>query len=122
MNNYWIWTILLAIPIGIAFQWITDKTKKFSDIIEVEVKKQGLNFVNSKYPGLFKVGPFKKFEIKIGRPTINNGAIRYDNTYYRIVHIKTKSNETKFVWAKIETNLFKDTEIEFKPKLSELKQ
>ena len=122
MSNYWIWTILFLIPIGIVFQWITDKSKSFSDIIEIELKKHGLEYVNSSYPGLFKVGPFKKFVIKIGSPTINDGAIRYDNTYYRIVELKTKTNQTKQVWAKIETNWFKDTRIEFNPSLSKLKK
>ncbi|GAB5473778.1 MAG: hypothetical protein Mars2KO_18770 [Maribacter sp.] len=122
MSNYWFLTILLVIPIGIAFQWISDSSKDFSDIIALELKKHGLKYVGSSYPGLFKVGPFKKFEITIGKPTINEGAIRYDNTYYRIVEFKTKTNRTKQVWAKIDTNWFKDTTIEFKPRLSKFKK
>ncbi len=114
--------IIVAIPLGLYINQESNKSKDFSDLIEIALKKHGLHFVSSTYPGLFKVGPFKKFEITIGKPVINDGAIQYDHTYYRIVELKTKHQQTKKVWAKIETNWFKDTHIEFKPSLSEIKK
>ena len=122
MNNYWILLIPIVIIIGLFIQWISDSAKDFSDIIELELKTKGIKFISSKYPGLFKVGPFKKFEVSIGKPQINDGAIQYENTYYRIVEVKTKNNTTIKIWAKIDTNWFKDTKIEFKPSLSEIKK
>ena len=122
MNHYWILWISIGLVLGLSIKWFTDKSKNFAKIIEVDLKKHGLKYVSSKYPGLFKVGPFKKFEITIGKPMINNGTIQYDHTYYRIVELRTKNNRTERIWAKIETNWFKDTKIEFKPRLSELKK
>lgn len=122
MNNYWILLIPIVIIIGLFVKWMSDSAKDFSDIIELELKTKGIKFISSKYPGLFKVGPFKKFEVSIGKPQINDGAIQYENTYYRIVKIKTKNNKTKEIWAKIDTSWFKDTKIEFNPNLSEIKK
>ena len=122
MSNYWILIILAAISLGLSIKWFTDKSKDFGDIIQTELEKHGLKYVKSRYPGLFKVGPFKKFEITVGKPLINNGAIQYDHTYYRIVELKTKTNRTELIWAKIDTNWFKETNIDFRPRLSELKK
>ena len=138
MTNYWILLILPAIAIGLTIKWSTDKSKNFADIIETDLKKYGLKYLSSTYPGLFKVGPFKKFEITIGKPMINSGTVQYEHTYYRIVELRTnlgevknegweielrtKNNREERIWAKIETNWFKDTKIEYKPSLSELKK
>jgi hypothetical protein len=73
--------IIVAIPLGLYINQESNKSKDFSDLIEIALKKHGLHFVSSTYPGLFKVGPFKKFEITIGKPVINDGAIQYDHTY-----------------------------------------
>ncbi len=121
MTTYWIFLIIPAIAIGLTIKWVTDKSKNFADIIEADLKKYGLKYLSSTYPGLFKVGPFKKFEITLGKPMINNGSVQYERTYYRIVRLKTKNNKTTQVWAKIETNWFKETQIEYKPPLSKLK-
>ncbi|WBU89732.1 hypothetical protein [Cellulophaga omnivescoria] len=123
MSYYWIILfVLVAIPIQLFIKWTSDKSKDFKELIEMELKKNGLKYVDSKYPGLFKVGPFKKFEITIGKPTINDGAIQYEHTYYRIVVLETKRKRKERIWAKIETSWFKDTRIEFKPKLSDIKK
>ena len=122
MNVYSLLLVLLVIPIGLFTKWTSDKKKVFKDIIEIELKKNGLEYVDSTYPGLFKVGPFKKIEIKFGKPLINAGAVQYENTYYRIVDLETKRKRKERIWAKIETSWFKDTRIEFKPKLSEIKK
>lgn len=120
MSNYQFLFFLLIIPIGLFIKWISDTSKDFANEIEMDCNKYGLKYVSSKYPGLFKVGPFKKFEITIGKPTINNGAIQYDHTYYRLVEVKTKNNRIEQIWAKIETSWFKDTQITYKPHLTKL--
>lgn len=79
-----------------------------------------MSLVSLKYPGLFKVGPFKKFEISFGKPQINGGAIQYERTYYRIVELKTEKDKTHKIWARIDTNWFKETKVEFIPKLDKL--
>lgn len=118
MNYYWIPIGIAIISVGFAIKRVTDKSKDFSKEIEAELKKHGFKFVSSQYPGLFKVGPFKKVEITIGKPQINNGTVQYENRYYRIVEFRTKDNRTERTWAKIDTSWFKETQIEFKPRLS----
>ena len=122
MDYYLILLIPFGILVGLFFKWISDSSKDFSDLIEIELNKNNRRFLKSTYPGLFKVGPFKKFEISIGKPQINSGTVHYENTYYRIVDFKTKNNKTQCIWAKIETGWFKDTKIEFNPSLSETRK
>ena len=120
MRENYILFISVGIPIALYVHWMRQKSKDFTGIIEAELKKNELRFVSSTYPGLFKVGPFSRFEISIGKPQINNGAIQYEKSYYRIVEVKTKGNQNETVWAKIETSWFKDTQIEFIPSLSSI--
>ena len=118
MENYWIFIILILISLNLINKWVKDSSKDLSGFIEPKLKSRGFKMISCTYPGLFKVGPFKKIEWSIGKPQINNGNIQYEYTYYRIVKFKTNNNVTAKVWAKIETNWFKETKIEFKPKLS----
>lgn len=104
MNNYWILFIVLGIIVGLSIKWYADKKTNFRDLIEAHLNQNELKYISSTYPGLFRVGPFKMFEISIGKPQINNGTVQYEKTYYRIVALKTKNNLTREVWAKIETS------------------
>ena len=107
MSNYWFFIIPIVIAIYLYVKWFSDSSKDFSELIESKLKTKGIKFVSSTYPGLFKVGPFKKFEISIGKPQINDGTIQYENTYYRMIELKTKNDTTKIIWAKIDTSWFK---------------
>lgn len=121
MEHYWFLLIPFgAIIIGVFFNFILDNPKKFIDLIEEELKKNKIELTEIKCPPPFKVGPFKKVEILVGEPKINDGNIRYKKTYYRVAKLKTTNNKIKKVWIKIETNWFKETKIEFKPELSKL--
>lgn len=121
MSYFAIVLIFLAIGFGLLIKTSSDKAKNFDDVISSELKKHKLHLVRSTYPGLFKVGPFKKFEISIGKPQINNGTVQYEHTYYRIIELENKRKMKKTVWAKIETSWFKNTKIQFNPPLTEVK-
>ena len=114
MEKYWIIIIPIGIAISLYIAWITDSSKDFKDIVEVELKKKGFKLISLTYPGLFKVGPFKKIEVSFGKPKINDGAIQYEKTYYRIAEVKTLKNKTNKIWVKIETSWFKESKVEFK--------
>jgi hypothetical protein len=121
MDNYlWFLIIPIFIVLSIYIKWISDSTKDFFELIDSELKQKGMKLISSTYPGLFKVGPFKKFEISFGKPQIDG--FEYEKTYYRIIEVGMKNNKTKKVWAKITTSWFKETKIEFKPKLSEIEK
>jgi hypothetical protein len=115
--------IILFIAGGIVFgviRYYFSKNKKFDDLIKPLLRKHDLTLMDIKYPGLFKVGPFPRFEISFGKPQINNGTIRYEKRYYRIMMVKTKANKELRVWVKIDTSWVKKTKFEFKPRLADL--
>ncbi|MEK6153987.1 hypothetical protein WIW50_12030 [Flavobacteriaceae bacterium 3-367] len=121
MSTSFIISALIASFLGLVY-WKVNTKRDFKDVIEPLLNKKGFTYVSSKYPGVFRVGPFKKIEVTIGKPQINNGAVRYEKTFYRIVDLKTKNNKSRQTWAKIETSWFKETKVEFNPKLSEIKK
>lgn len=108
--------VLIAIFYG-WLNWEIDKNKDFKHLIEPQLEKFGIKYIKSEYPGIFKVGSFKKFEIEIGKPQINNGTIRYEKTYYRKITAITQNNAEIEIWAKIETSWLKEDTIEFSPNL-----
>ncbi|WP_425235405.1 hypothetical protein [Ulvibacterium sp.] len=110
--------ITLLIAYVLLFQ--TDRLIKLFRL-EKGFDEDGIETGNLNENGLFKVGRFKKFEVTIGKPMITNGAVQYEHTYYRIVELETKKKRREMIWVKIETNWFKDTQLEFKPSLSEIK-
>lgn len=117
--------IFLIVCITIFFGWLDwnlNKRKNFKNLIEPQLEKFGMKYIKSEYPGIFKVGPFKKFEIEIGKPQINNGTIRYETTYYRKVTALENNKSEIEIWAKIQTGWFKEDSVEFNPKLKNLRR
>jgi len=115
--------MLLVFCISVFFGWLNwqfHTNKDFKHLIEPELRKYGMKYIKSEYPGIFKVGPFKKFKIELGKPQINNGTIQYERTYYRKITAETDQSKTIEIWAKIETGWFKDDAVEFNPKLRNL--
>ena|SRR5690606_16005986 len=112
---------VIVIPILVYLRWRIGSNRNFDSLFNTKLTRHELQLIKSEYPGIFKVGPFKKFEINIGKPQINNGAIQYERTYYRKLQVVTKDNKQVEIWAKIETGWFKDTTVDFKPKLNEIK-
>lgn len=68
--------------------------------------KLGLTYVSSKWPGMFKVGPFPKFEVEVGRPQSRIGGIRGEYDEYRIVTVKDSQGNIHELWARLEYELF----------------
>jgi hypothetical protein len=115
--------MLLFVCIGVTLGWLNwqiEKRKDFRKLIEPELEKYGMKYIKEEYPGIFKVGPFKKFEIEIGKPQINDGAIRYEKRYYRKITAIANNKKVVEVWAKIDTSWFKEDSVEFNPKLKNI--
>ena len=81
MEYFFIFLVICIITFFGWLDWQFNKSKNFRNLIEPQLEKAGMKYIKSEYPGLFKVGPFKKFEIEIGKPQINNGTVRYERTY-----------------------------------------
>ena len=60
MENYWIFIILIGILLSLINKWVKDSSKDLSGYIEPKLKSRGFKMISCTYPGLFKVGPFKK--------------------------------------------------------------
>lgn len=115
--------ILLIVCILIFLGWLNwqhDKKKDFRKLIEPNLEQYGMKYIKAEYPGLFKVGPFKKLEIEIGKPQINDGTIRYEKRYYRKITAIANNQKVIEVWAKINTSWFKEDSVEFNPKLENI--
>lgn len=67
----------------------------------------GLTFVSASWPGRFKVGPFPKFEIEVGRPQSRVGGIRGEYDEYRIVTVQDSRGNLHELWANLEFELFR---------------
>jgi len=122
MEYFFIFLVICIITFFGWLDWQFNKSKNFRNLIEPQLEKAGMKYIKSEYPGLFKVGPFKKFEIEIGKPQINNGTVRYERTYFRKV-TALKNNKTEVeIWAKIETGWFKENSVEFNPRLKNVEK
>ena len=115
--------IFIIITLGLFYiRYKIDARRNFDELLKKELKPHGFQLVKSEYPGLLKVGPFKKIEVEIGKPQINRGAIQYERTYYRKLQILTNKNQQVQVWAKIETGWFKSATADFIPNLNEIER
>lgn len=76
------------------------------DLIPI-LAAHGLTFVSARWPGFFKVGPFPKFGIEVGRPQSRIGGIYGEYDEYRVVTVKNSEGKVYQLWAKLEFELFK---------------
>ena len=113
--------IIFIFIILFSVQFILYKNKDFSHEISTQLRKHKFKYSKSYYPGLFKIGPYKTDPIEFEIGTVQIQGANHKSSYYRIVELQTDTNQNKQTWAKITTNWFKPTKIEFRPSLSSLK-
>ena len=76
-----------------------------SQYLEPPLQACGMTFISAIYPGLFKVGPFPKFEMTVGPATTVNGR-RGEYSEYRIVNFKDSGGRDFQLWALVEFEAF----------------
>ncbi len=81
--------------------------KKYREQIKPVLEAHGLKYISEKYPGVFKIGPFPKFEVKIGRPQSKFLGISGEYSEYRIITVEDAEENQYEIWAKIEYEIFK---------------
>ncbi|MBT8364683.1 MAG: hypothetical protein KJP23_08250 [Deltaproteobacteria bacterium] len=94
---------------GLAVQFTVTRRRHRRDHrkdLEPILAKHGLTFVSARWPGIFKVGPFPRVEIEIGRPQSRVGGIRGEYDAYRIVTVHDAKRNNYKLWAKLEFELF----------------
>jgi hypothetical protein len=100
----------ILVVIGLAFYFVITwrrHQKDFRGHLEPILKSYGLRFVAARWPGFFKVGPFPKLEIEVGRPQSRVGGIRGEFSEYRIVTFQDSEDQTHEVWANLEYEMFR---------------
>ena len=75
--------------------------------LEPILNSHGLTFISAKWPGLFKVGPFPKVEVEVGRPQSRFGGIRGEYDEYRVVTVKDSQGNRFEIWARLEFEVFR---------------
>ena len=100
--------VLVAIGLGVQL-FITHRRhmRDHRKDLEPILKTHGLTFVSASWPGRFKVGPFPKFEIEVGRPQSRVGGIRGEFDEYRIVTVQDSRGNLHELWANLEFELFR---------------
>ena len=96
--------------IGLAIQLVITNRRHGRDHrkdLEPILARPALTFVSARWPGRFKVGPFPKFEIEVGRTQSRAGGIRGEYDEYRIVTVKDSKGNTLELWARLEFELFR---------------
>ena len=81
-------------------------SKDYREHIEPVLHSHGLNFISSEYPGMFKVGPFPKFEVTMGRPQSRAGGISGEYSQYRVIRCSDSDGHTYELWAMINFEVF----------------
>lgn len=97
-------TVGLTVQLVIAYRRHKQDHRKD---LEPILSDHGLTFVSARWPGLFKVGPFLKFEIDVKRPQSRIGSLRGEYDEYRIVTAKDSQGNMYQLWAKLEFEVFK---------------
>ena len=100
----------LLVAGGLAVQLLITHRRHMRDHrkdLEPILKTHGLTFVSASWPGRFKVGPFPKFEIEVGRPQSRVGGIRGEFDEYRIVTVQDSRGNLHELWANLEFELFR---------------
>ena len=102
--------IALVAVIGLAIYFLITwrrHQKDYREHLEPILNLHGLQFVNARWPGFFKVGPFPKFEVETGRPQSRALGISGEFDEYRIVTFRDSDSQTHDVWALLEFEMFR---------------
>ena len=100
----------LLVAGGLAVQLVITHRRHMRDHrkdLEPILQTHGLTFVSASWPGRFKVGPFPKFEIEVGRPQSRVGGIRGEFNEYRIITVQDARGKIHELWANLEFELFR---------------
>lgn len=95
--------------LGVVSAFVISRRRHQRDLreyLEPELRRCGVDFISAVYPGMFKVGPFPKFEHESGRPQSMIGGTRGEYNEYRIVSFKDSTGTVYRLWALVEFEMF----------------
>jgi hypothetical protein len=110
--------MLLALGTAVAcWQFATRRRKDYRELIEPMLQQAGYRFLYTKAPGLFRVGPFPKVEMKTQPVQTITPIGRGEYDQYRIVYAATPDGKEKSFWVRLEFVEFRFTKAEWRPSL-----
>ena len=95
--------------VGVASAFVIARRRHRRDLskyLEPVLHQCDVKFISAAYPGLFKVGPFPKFEVERGRPQTTIGGTRGEYNEYRIVRFSDSTGRVYQLWALVEFEMF----------------
>lgn len=109
MNEIWPF-LAIALVIWLVFQALRVQRRRrrdYREFIEPELKRLGYDFISSTAPGLFDVGPFPKFEFRVGRVQTRTPIGSGEYTQYRIVRFRRPNEPVeRQSWVQLEFEAF----------------
>lgn len=80
----------------------------YREHLEPILQEHGLRFLSSVYPGPFKIGPFPKFEVRVGRPQSTVPILgKGEYGEYRAVTAADAGGNQYTLWALVEFEVFR---------------
>jgi hypothetical protein len=104
-----IFAVGCLLVLGLASSVFISRRRHRRDLTEYlvpDLRKCGVDFISAVYPGSFKVGPFPKFEVEIGRLQTRVGGVRGEYNEYRIVSFRDTDGRVYHLWALVEFEAF----------------
>lgn len=104
------WVIEGGIAISVVvllFLAVRRKRKDCRKWLEPVLAEHGLKYVSAEYPGLFKTGPFPKFEIRIAHISVRIFGISGQYSLYRRVVFQDENGKLYELWACLEFEAFR---------------
>ena len=107
MTNFVVIAVLVLVGLAVTFVVSSGRHKRdLTQYLEPPLRECGVTFISAVYPGLFKVGPFPKIEIEVGRPQTSIAGTRGEYDEYRIVSFKDSEGRVYQLWAIVEFEMF----------------
>ena len=112
---------LLLVGFASSFVIISRRHRRdLSEYLEPVLRRYDVKFISASYPGLFKVGPFPKFETEGGRPQITVGGARGEYNEYRIVSFSDSNGHVYQLWALVEFEMFQFRRVQWRAERKDL--
>jgi hypothetical protein len=118
-----IWIIGILFLVGGVSAFIISRRRHRRDLneyLEPVLRECGVTLISAVYPGMFKVGPFPKFEVQRGRPQTTVAGVSGEYNEYRIVSFRDSKGVVFRVWALVEFEMFKFRRVRWRAERKDL--
>jgi hypothetical protein len=108
--------------VGVASVIFTSSRRRKRDLreyLEPPLQNCGVTYISAVYPGLFKTGPFPKFEVEVGRPQTSVNGTRGEFNEYRVVSFQDSNGRVHQLWALVEFEMFQAKRVRWRAEQKE---